>query len=73
VTPSECAFSGSGIMGTPYYNCLTPDAFEALQLLKSAYQNSHIRACTDNQIHIDGNTRDWEASVALEVLDEDSI
>jgi hypothetical protein len=68
-TPSEHAFSGGGNTGTAHRNCLTPDAFEALQLLKSAYRNGHI----NNQIHIDGNTGDWEASVALEVSDEDNV
>jgi hypothetical protein len=72
-TPSERAFSGGGITGTPHRNCLTPDAFEALQLLKSAYRNGHIGACTDNQIHTEGNTGDWEASVALDVSDEDTV
>jgi hypothetical protein len=72
-TPSECAFLGGRITGIAHHNYLTPDVFEALQLLKSAYRNGHIRACTDNQIHIDGNTGDWEALVTLEVLDEDSI
>ena len=36
-TPSERAFSSSGTTGTAKHNCLSIEAFEALQLLKSAY------------------------------------
>ena len=48
-TPSERAFSSGGTTGTAKHNCLTPKAFEALQLLKSAYCNRHIAA--DKEAH----------------------
>jgi hypothetical protein len=40
--PSERAFSGGGITGTPSRNRLSVASFEALQLLKSSYRNGHI-------------------------------
>jgi hypothetical protein len=43
-TPSERAFSSSGTTGTAKRNRLSPAAFEALQLLKSAYRNGHLAA-----------------------------
>ena len=48
-TPSERAFSSGGTTGTAKRNCLTPEAFEALQLLKSAYHNGHLAA--DKEAH----------------------
>ncbi|KAG1824775.1 uncharacterized protein BJ212DRAFT_1234139, partial [Suillus subaureus] len=38
-TPSEWAFSSGSITDQSQHNQLTPDIFEALQLLKSAYHN----------------------------------
>ena len=35
--------------GTAKRNCLMPEAFEGLQLLKSAYRNGHFSA--DNEAH----------------------
>jgi len=43
-TPSERAFSSGGITDQSRRNRLTPEIFEALQLLKSAYRNGHIQA-----------------------------
>jgi hypothetical protein len=43
-TPSERAFSSGGTTGTAKRNRLSVEAFEALQLLKSAYRNAHIGA-----------------------------
>ena len=43
-TPSERAFSSGGTTGTAKRNRLTPEAFEALQLLKSAYRKGHLAA-----------------------------
>jgi hypothetical protein len=48
-TPSERAFSSGGITGTAKRNRLTTEAFEALQLLKSAYRNGHLAA--DKEAH----------------------
>ena len=42
--PSEQAFSQGGLTDTKHRNCLSPTVFEALQILKSAYRNSHIKA-----------------------------
>ena len=43
-TPSERAFSSAALTDTKRRNRLTPDIFEALQILKSAYWNGHISA-----------------------------
>jgi hypothetical protein len=51
-TPSERAFSGGGITGTPNRNRLTVASFEALQLLKRAYRNGHIGAADDAAKHL---------------------
>ena len=51
--PSERAFSGGGITGTPTRNRLTVTSFEALQLLKSAYRNGHISAAEEAAQHLD--------------------
>ena len=48
-TPLERAFSSGGTTGTAKRNCLTPEAFEALQLLKSTYRNGHLAA--DKEAH----------------------
>jgi len=52
-TPSERAFSGGGITGTPNCNCFSVASFKALQLLKSAYHNGHITAVDDVAKHLD--------------------
>lgn len=51
-TPSERAFSGGGITGTPNCNRLSVTSFKALQLLKSAYRNGHIAAADDAAKHL---------------------
>ena len=51
-TPSECAFSSGGTTGTAKRNRLKPDAFEALQLLKSAYRNRHLAADKEACKHV---------------------
>jgi hypothetical protein len=50
-TPSERAFSGGGITGTPNRNSLSVASFEALQILKSGYSNGHIAAAEDAAKH----------------------
>jgi len=50
-TPSERAFSSGGTTGTAKRNRLTPEAFEALQLLKSAYRNGHLAADKEADKH----------------------
>ena len=49
--PSERAFSSGGTTSTAKRNCLTPKAFEALQLLKSTYRNGHLAADKEAQKH----------------------
>jgi hypothetical protein len=50
-TPSECAFSSGGTTGTAKRNRLSVEALEALQLMKSAYQNGHIGAAVEAETH----------------------
>jgi hypothetical protein len=52
-TPSERAFSSSGITDTTRRNHLSPEVFEALQILKSAYRNGHVGAVHQAAQHID--------------------
>jgi hypothetical protein len=49
---SKRVFSSGGLTGTKYPNCLYGMVFESLQLLKSAYHNSHISAASDAKQHI---------------------
>ena len=50
--PSERAFSSGALTGTSLRNRLTPEIFEALQILKSAYRNGHIGAAEEAEQHI---------------------
>jgi hypothetical protein len=50
--PSERAFSSSGITAVPRRNCLAPETFGALQLLKSAYRQGHISAASQAELAI---------------------
>ncbi|KAF5370432.1 hypothetical protein D9615_009740 [Tricholomella constricta] len=52
-TPSERAFSSGGLTGVALRNRLTVEAFEALQLLKSAYRNGHIDAGSEAEKHLE--------------------
>ena len=72
-TPSERAFSGGGITGTPNRNCLSVTSFEALQLLKSAYHNEHIAAADDAAKHLDPDTISLDSSEANSVSDCPSL
>ena len=49
---SEHAFSSGHLTATKRHNRLTPEVFEALQILKGAYRNSHISAAQDAKAHI---------------------
>ena len=49
---SERAFSSSGITAAPRHNCLLPDAFGALQLLKSGYCQGHISAAAQAELAV---------------------
>jgi hAT family C-terminal dimerisation region len=49
---SERSFSRGGITGTARRNCLLPETFEALQLLKSAYCQGHISATTQAELAV---------------------
>jgi hypothetical protein len=52
--PSERAFSSGGITDHSRRNRLTPEVFEALQLLKSAYRNGHIKVAAEAAaIHVE--------------------
>jgi len=51
-TPSEHAFSSGGLTGTNLYNQLSPDVFEALQILKSAYRDGLIGAAEEAEVHM---------------------
>ena len=62
-TPSERAFSSGGTTGSAKRNRLTPKAFEALQLLKSAYCNGHLAANKEAQEHVES---------IFELLDDDN-
>lgn len=50
-TALECAISGGGITRSSQRNQLQTDIFEALRLLKSAYQNGHVAATTQAAFH----------------------
>ena len=52
-TPLERAFSGGGLTGMKHHNGLNANAFESLQLLKSACWNGHILAADDATQHLD--------------------
>jgi hAT family C-terminal dimerisation region len=52
-TPSERAFSSSGITGSARRSRLSTGIFEALQILKSAYRNGHVAAAHQAGQHID--------------------
>jgi hypothetical protein len=49
---SERTFSSSGITATPRRNCLAPETFGALQLLKSAYRQGHISATSQAELAV---------------------
>ncbi|KAF5387473.1 hypothetical protein D9757_007824 [Collybiopsis confluens] len=51
-TPSERAFSGGALTGTKLRHSLRPEMFQALQILKGAYQNGHISATQQAAQHI---------------------
>ena len=50
-TPSERAFSNASLSDTKHHNRLSPEAFEALQILKSAYRNKIVSAAADAESH----------------------
>jgi hypothetical protein len=50
--PSEHAFSSGALTATKRHNQLTPEVFEALQILKGAYGNGHISAAQEAEVHI---------------------
>jgi hypothetical protein len=62
--PSERAFSSGGLTGTRLRGRLSPQVFEALQILKSAYRNGHIGAAEQAEAYHSAMTE------ALEVLDD---
>lgn len=64
-TPSERAFSSGGITDTARRNRLSPDVFEALQILKSAYRNGHVGAPHQAAQHMDALISVLDAEVEL--------
>ena len=58
---SERAFSSSALTATRRRNRLTPELFEALQMLKSAYRNGVVGAVQDAEAHVASVTVDVEA------------
>ena len=50
-TPSERAFSSGALTDSKLRNRLSPPVFEALQILKSAYRNGHIKASEQAEAH----------------------
>ena len=49
---SEHAFSSSGITAALHCNCLLPDTFGALQLLKSGYRQRHVSAAAQAELAV---------------------
>ena len=52
-TPSERAFSNASLTDSKQRNRLTPDMFQGLQNLKSAYRNGHMSAAADTLSNYD--------------------
>jgi hypothetical protein len=50
-TPSERAFSSSSLTDTKHCSRISPPLFKAIQILKSAYRNSHVKAADQAQAH----------------------
>ena len=48
---SKHAFSSGGLTAVAHHNQLTGHIFEALQILKSGYQNGHIQASDQAEAH----------------------
>jgi hypothetical protein len=63
-TPSEHAFSSSGITDSAHCNWLSTELFGALQILKSGYCNSHIAAVYQAANHINDFTASLEGKVS---------
>jgi hypothetical protein len=49
---SECAFSSSALTAIVRHNCVLPDTFGKLQLLKSAYRKGHISAAGEAELAV---------------------
>jgi hypothetical protein len=49
---SERAFSSSALTATAHCNCLLPDTFGKLQLLKSAYHEGHISTAGEAELAV---------------------
>ena len=55
-TPSEWAFSNASLTDSKQRNQLTPDMFQGLQTLKSAYCNGHMSAAAHTLSNDDTGT-----------------
>ncbi|KAG6822621.1 hypothetical protein H0H92_013150, partial [Tricholoma furcatifolium] len=71
-TASERAFSSGGITGTARRSRLTPEIFEALQILKAAYRNGHISAAHQAAQHKDALIAILEEANEYDDSDDDS-
>lgn len=71
-TPSEHTFSSGGITDCSRRNRLQPNIFEALQLLKSAYQNGHITATTQASFHTEDFIRSLDQVIDSSDAGDDS-
>jgi hypothetical protein len=49
--PSERAFSGGGLTDTKSRNSLSPETFEALQILKSCYKDGLMKVDEEVAVH----------------------
>lgn len=67
-TPSERAFSSGGLTGTTLRNRLAVEAFEGLQLLKSAYRNGHLAASEQATAHLSTRLQIQDAEDEQDVL-----
>ena len=62
----EHAFSSSGITATTHRNKLSPQTFESLQILKSAYRNVHVAAAEQAVAHLKTL---WETDDVVDISD----
>jgi hypothetical protein len=72
-TPAERAFSSGSLTGTKLRNSLSPEMFEALQLLKNVYCNGHISASAIAACHIDALITELDADFGYSAGDEADI
>jgi len=72
-TPAERAFSSGSLTGTKLRNSLSTDLFEALQLLKGVYRNSHISASAIAARHIEALIEELDADFGYSAEDDTDL